>query len=74
MGTFAWGPHIEGAVQMVKARGRKQLRTQNGLVLFIAVRTQMVRAAPPAPPPLPSPPLSLFLYLSLSLSLSPSPA
>jgi hypothetical protein len=42
LGMLAWGSHIEGAIQLVKARGRKQLRTKNGLLLFIAVRTQMV--------------------------------
>ncbi|GJC77758.1 white-opaque regulator 2 [Colletotrichum liriopes] len=42
MGMFAWGSHIEGAIQLVKARGRKQLRTKTGLLLFIAVRTQMI--------------------------------
>jgi len=42
MGMFAWGSHIEGAIQMVRTRGRKQLQTQAGRSLFIAVRTQMV--------------------------------
>lgn len=42
IGMLAWGSHIEGAIQLVKARGRKQLRTKSGLLLFIAVRTQMV--------------------------------
>lgn len=42
MGMFAWGSHIEGAVELVKSRGRKQLSTKSGLLLFIAVRTQMV--------------------------------
>ncbi|KAI9901394.1 hypothetical protein N3K66_003211 [Trichothecium roseum] len=42
LGTLAWGSHTEGAVQLVKARGRKQLRTKVGLMLFIAVRTQMI--------------------------------
>ncbi|KLU84583.1 hypothetical protein MAPG_03623 [Magnaporthiopsis poae ATCC 64411] len=42
MGMFAWGSHIEGAVQIVKARGRNQLRSKLGLLLFIAVRTQMI--------------------------------
>ncbi|KAH8904583.1 hypothetical protein BR93DRAFT_970520 [Coniochaeta sp. PMI_546] len=37
MGDFAWGSHIEGAIQIVKARGRKQLRTKTGLLLFIAI-------------------------------------
>lgn len=42
MGMFAWGSHIEGAVELVKSRGRKQLSTKSGLLLFIAVRTQMI--------------------------------
>lgn len=42
MGMLAWGSHIEGAIQLVKQRGRKQLRTKTGLLLFIAVRTQMI--------------------------------
>lgn len=42
LGVFAWGSHIEGAIQLVKARGRKQLRTKLGLHLFVAVRTQMI--------------------------------
>lgn len=42
MGMFSWGSHIEGAISLVKQRGRKQLRTKTGLLLFIAVRTQMI--------------------------------
>ncbi|KAI0121669.1 hypothetical protein BJ170DRAFT_132264 [Xylariales sp. AK1849] len=42
LGMLAWGSHIEGAIQLVKQRGRKQLRTRAGLLLFIAVRTQMI--------------------------------
>jgi hypothetical protein len=42
MGMLAWGSHTEGAIQLVKARGKKQVKTQTGLGLFIAVRTQMV--------------------------------
>ncbi len=42
LGSLAWGSHIEGAIHLVKARGRKQLKTRTGLSLFIAVRTQMV--------------------------------
>lgn len=53
MGLFAWGSHTEGAVQLVKSRGREQLRTKTGLLLFIAVRTQMV--SEPEPPVLSSP-------------------
>lgn len=39
---FSWGSHVEGAVSLVKARGPQQLRTRTGLLLFIAVRTQMI--------------------------------
>lgn len=42
LGEFAWGSHVEGAIQLVKARGKKQLQTQTGLQLFIAVRTQQI--------------------------------
>jgi len=38
----AWGSHIDGAVMIVKMRGKKQLRTKLGNALFVAVRTQMV--------------------------------
>ncbi|KAL2170403.1 hypothetical protein VTG60DRAFT_4889 [Thermothelomyces hinnuleus] len=40
--NLAWGSHVEGAIQLVKARGRSQLKTKIGLQLFIAVRTQLV--------------------------------
>lgn len=40
--VMAWGSHIDGAVQLVKMRGKKQLRTKTGHALFVAVRTQMV--------------------------------
>lgn len=43
LGMSAWGSHIQGAMQLVKQRGRKQLGSHVGLLLFIAVRTQMVR-------------------------------
>lgn len=42
MGVFSWGSHIEGAISLVKSRGREQLRSTTGLLLFIAVRTQMI--------------------------------
>ncbi|UNI17361.1 hypothetical protein JDV02_003707 [Purpureocillium takamizusanense] len=42
LGMLAWGSHIEGAIQLARARGRKQLRTKVGLAMFIAVRTQMI--------------------------------
>jgi hypothetical protein len=42
LGMLAWGSHIEGAIQLVKARDKKQSRTKTGLALFVATRTQMV--------------------------------
>ncbi|KAI0098443.1 hypothetical protein F4814DRAFT_443117 [Daldinia grandis] len=42
IGMLNWGSHTEGAIQLVKARGKKQLNTKIGLGLFIAVRTQMI--------------------------------
>lgn len=42
LGMLARGPHVEGAIQLAKSRGRKQLRTKIGLAMFIAVRTQMI--------------------------------
>ncbi|KAK4194395.1 hypothetical protein QBC40DRAFT_319878 [Triangularia verruculosa] len=38
----AWGSHVEGAVLLVKARGKKQLKTKLGLQLFVVVRTQVI--------------------------------
>ncbi|KAK7428685.1 hypothetical protein QQZ08_004779 [Neonectria magnoliae] len=42
LGMLAWGSHVEGAIQLVKARGKGQSRTKMGLALFVAVRTQMI--------------------------------
>jgi hypothetical protein len=42
VGIDSWGRHIEGAMQLVRARGRSLLKTKLGESLFIAVRTQMV--------------------------------
>lgn len=42
LGMRAWSSHIEGAIQLAKIRGRKQLCTEIGLAMFVAVRTQMV--------------------------------
>jgi hypothetical protein len=39
----SWGTHIEGAVMLIRMRGRKQLRYPIGKSLFVAVRSQMVR-------------------------------
>ncbi|KAG9230264.1 hypothetical protein BJ875DRAFT_161677 [Amylocarpus encephaloides] len=38
----AWYSHVDGAVQLVRMRGQKQLRTKVGQGLFQVVRTQMV--------------------------------
>ncbi|RDW73766.1 hypothetical protein BP5796_07208 [Coleophoma crateriformis] len=40
--VLAWGAHIDGAVQLVRMRGKKQLRTRVGSALFLVVRTQMI--------------------------------
>lgn len=37
-----WQWHIEGAMELVYARGQSQVSTKLGLDLFIAARTQMV--------------------------------
>ncbi|KAH7325109.1 hypothetical protein B0I35DRAFT_175767 [Stachybotrys elegans] len=42
MGTLSWGSHIEGAIEIAKARGQKQMRTKLGRQLFIAVRGQVI--------------------------------
>ncbi|KAI0150582.1 hypothetical protein GGR57DRAFT_186942 [Xylariaceae sp. FL1272] len=41
IGAFHWGSHVDGAVQLVKARGKKLLKSEVGKSLFIAVRTLM---------------------------------
>lgn len=46
LGMLAWSSHIEGAIQLVKSRGRQQLESKVGLDMFIAVRTQMVGCYP----------------------------
>jgi len=60
----ALGSHIAGAVQIVVARGQKQLKTRTGLQLFIAVRTQLVT--------LPAFPLSLPVLLLTSRTDNPN--
>lgn len=67
MGMLAWGSHIEGAIQLAKARGRKQLRTKVGLNMFVAVRTQMV-----SPPLLPMHEAINCFFLSSSSVPPPS--
>ena len=56
---LAWGSHTEGAIQLVRARGKKQLRTKLGLLLFIAVRTQMVSTLTHNPSGRPPPAISV---------------
>lgn len=61
--VMAWGSHIEGAVQLTKLRGKKQLRTKTGLALFLAVRSQMVSFAS-------GPPVALLTTLAHPLHVS----
>jgi hypothetical protein len=42
LGVMAWGTHVQGAIQVVKNRGKEQFRSATGLQLFIAVRVQML--------------------------------
>jgi hypothetical protein len=42
LGMLAWGSHIEGAINLVKSRDKRQIKTKTGLALFVATRTQMV--------------------------------
>jgi len=44
----AWGSHIDGASELVRMRGKKQLRTKIGQSLFMTVRAQMVRSCFPS--------------------------
>ncbi|KAI1319581.1 hypothetical protein F5Y16DRAFT_414206 [Xylariaceae sp. FL0255] len=39
--SFNWGSHVEGAVQLVKLRGKQQVQSKIGLQLFVAVRRIM---------------------------------
>ncbi|EFX00811.1 negative acting factor-like protein [Grosmannia clavigera kw1407] len=41
-GMSAWGSHVQGAIELVRSRGRNQPKTRTDLSLFIAVRTQMI--------------------------------
>ncbi|KAG4436391.1 hypothetical protein IFR05_008114 [Cadophora sp. M221] len=43
--AMAWYSHVDGAVQLVRMRGKKQLRTKAGYSLFRAVRQQMLICA-----------------------------
>ncbi|KAH8819700.1 hypothetical protein F5884DRAFT_23244 [Xylogone sp. PMI_703] len=40
--VLAWGAHVEGAVQLVKLRGKKQLSSKIGHSLFVTVRNHMI--------------------------------
>lgn len=41
-----WGLHTDGAIALIKMRGKEQLNNPQSLKLFTAVRTQMVRVPP----------------------------
>ncbi|KAL2072461.1 hypothetical protein VTL71DRAFT_11804 [Oculimacula yallundae] len=43
--AMAWYSHVDGAVQLVEMRGKKQLRTKVGYSLFTSVRNQMLVSA-----------------------------
>jgi hypothetical protein len=43
--TLAWGKHIDGAVAIARARGLQQFQDPQSLLLFRAVRTQMITNA-----------------------------
>lgn len=48
---LAWRSHIDGAVNIIKARGREKMcQTGLGTLLFIAVRYHLVRQPLPNPP------------------------
>ena len=40
--ALAWASHIDGATEIARMRGKKQLRTKIGQSLFMCVRTLMV--------------------------------
>jgi hypothetical protein len=41
---LAWRSHVEGAVQIIKARGREQMRmSKTSSLLFSAVRRELVK-------------------------------
>ncbi|KXJ90603.1 hypothetical protein Micbo1qcDRAFT_148510 [Microdochium bolleyi] len=42
IGTLSWGSHIEGAMHIVKARGKKQLKSDVGKLLFVSVRAMVI--------------------------------
>ena len=65
--VMAWGSHIDGAVQLVKMRGKKQLRTKVGHQLFQTVRTQMVS-------PMPQESKLLFMHYQIINCMSASKA
>ncbi|KAI8950220.1 hypothetical protein F4801DRAFT_550167 [Xylaria longipes] len=39
--AYHWGSHIDGAVRLIEARGKNQVKTKVGFQLFIAVRALM---------------------------------
>lgn len=42
VGMLAWGTHADGAIELIKGRGRQQFQTKQGRDLWVAVRTQAV--------------------------------
>lgn len=42
LNMLPWNSHVEGAIELIKRRGKKDLNSRVGLDLFIAVRAQMV--------------------------------
>lgn len=68
-GEYAWGSHIDGAIQLARARGPNQLQSKVGLQLFIAVRIQLV--TPPPAPPLSHPPNPPQIIHALSSGEAP---
>jgi hypothetical protein len=48
---LAWRSHIDGAVHIIKTRGREEMcRTRMGTLLFTAVRHHLVSAVHSPPP------------------------
>lgn len=42
IGMLAWRTHIEGAIQLVRSRGKEMVRSKVSLLLFNAVRMQII--------------------------------
>lgn len=44
--AVSWRQHIKGAAQVLRLRGRSQIRTRTGAALFRDLRDLIVRAVP----------------------------